>query len=203
VRRFKIVTGLDARAGNPFAGPDGDLVIVSIDTLSGDRMLTRLREPDVAPYDLAILDEAHKLSARLEDGFTLRRTERYKLAEALAGVHSTDPDFHLPWSCRHLLLLTATPHMGKDFPYYCVWRLLEPEVLPTKEAFDAYPPESRRRHFIRRTKEEMVRFDGSRIFPVASLTPWAMSFLRARSASRRCTIARPTTCANTTIAPNS
>jgi hypothetical protein len=93
VRRFKIVTGLDARAGNPFAGPDGDLVIVSIDTLSGDRMLTRLREPDVAPYDLAILDEAHKLSARLEDGFTLRRTESYKLAEALAGVHSTDPDF--------------------------------------------------------------------------------------------------------------
>ncbi len=163
--RFKIVTGLDARAGNPFAGPEGDLVIVSIDTLSGDRMLTRLREPDVAPYDLAIFDEAHKLSARLEDGFTLRRTERYKLAEALAGVHSTDPDFRLPWSCRHLLLLTATPHMGKDFPYYCLWRLLEPEILPTKEAFDAYPPESRRRHFICRTKEEMVRFDGSRIFP--------------------------------------
>src|SRR6266568_5724339 len=43
--RFKIVTGVDARTGNPFAGPEGDLVIVSIDTLSGDRMLTRLREP--------------------------------------------------------------------------------------------------------------------------------------------------------------
>ena len=99
-----------------------------------------MREPDVAPYDLAIFDEAHKLSARLEDGFTLRRTDRYKLAEALAGVHSVDPDYRLPWSCRHLLLLTATPHMGKDFPYYCLWRLLEPEVLSTKEAFDAYPP---------------------------------------------------------------
>jgi hypothetical protein len=37
------------RAGNPFAGREGDLVIVSIDTLSGDRML-RLREPDVAPH---------------------------------------------------------------------------------------------------------------------------------------------------------
>jgi hypothetical protein len=34
--RFKIVTGLDARAGNPFAGREGDLVIVSIDRLSGD-----------------------------------------------------------------------------------------------------------------------------------------------------------------------
>ena len=163
--RFKIVTGLDARAGNPFVGPDGDLIIVSVDTLAGERMLARLREPDVVPYDLAIFDEAHKLSARLEDGFTLRRTERYKLAEALAGAHSADADFRLRWSCRHLLLLTATPHMGKDFPYYCLWRLLEPEILSTKEAFDAYPPESRRQHFIRRTKEEMVRFDGSRIFP--------------------------------------
>jgi len=163
--RFKIVTGLDARAGNPFAGADGDLVIVSVDTLSGDRMLARLREPDVAPYDLAIFDEAHKLAAHLDDGFTIRRTERYKLAEALAGVHGLDPAYRLPWSCRHLLLLTATPHMGKDFPYYCLWRLLEPEVLSTKEAFDAYPPQSRRQHFIRRTKEEMVRFDASRIFP--------------------------------------
>ncbi len=163
--RFRIVTGADARAGNPFADADGDLVIVSVDTLARDRMVARLREPEVAPYDLAIFDEAHKLSARLEDGLTLRRTERYKLAEALAGVHSVDSDFRLPWSCRHLLLLTATPHMGKDFPYYCLWRLLEPEALSTKEAFDAYPPDSRRQHFIRRTKEEMVRFDGSRIFP--------------------------------------
>jgi SNF2 family DNA or RNA helicase len=163
--RFKIVTGLDARAGNTFAGTDCDLVIVSVDTLTGDRMLARLREPEVAPYDLVVFDEAHKLSARLEDGFTIRRTDRYKLAEALAGVHGVDAAYRLPWSCRHLLLLTATPHMGKDFPYYCLWRLLEPEVLSTKEAFDAYPPESRRQHFIRRTKEEMVRFDGSRIFP--------------------------------------
>ena len=29
----------------------------------------------------------------------------------------------------------------------------------------AYPPERRRRHFIRRTKEEMVHFDGRRIYP--------------------------------------
>ena len=40
---------------------------------------------------------------------------------------------------HHLLLLTATPHMGKDYPYYALWRLLEPEVLATPEAFDAYP----------------------------------------------------------------
>ena len=64
--------------------------------------------------------------------------------------------------------------MGKDFPYYALWRLLEPDVLSTVDAFNAYPPDARRRHFIRRTKEEMVRFDGSRIYPEpASPTPSA------------------------------
>src|SRR5437764_6395722 len=55
--------------------------------------------------------------------------------------------------------------MGKHFPYYCLWRLLEPDVLSTYDAFNAYPPDARQRHFIRRTKEEMVRFDESAIYP--------------------------------------
>ena len=33
------------------------------------------------------------------------------------------------------------------------------------DAFNAYPPDARRRHFIRRTKEEMVSFEGKRIYP--------------------------------------
>ena len=55
--------------------------------------------------------------------------------------------------------------MGKEFPYYALWRLLEPDVLATVDAFNAYPPDARRRHFIRRTKEEMVNFEGRRIYP--------------------------------------
>ena len=55
--------------------------------------------------------------------------------------------------------------MGKDFPYYALWRLLEPEVLSTVDAFNAYPADARRRHFVRRTKEEMVSFEGKRIYP--------------------------------------
>jgi len=64
-----------------------------------------------------------------------------------------------------MLLLTATPHMGKDFPYYCLWRLLAPDALATFDAFQAFPEAQRRRHFIRRTKEEMVRFDGQPLYP--------------------------------------
>ena len=63
--------------------------------------------------------------------------------------------------------------MGKDYPYYALWRLLEPEVLATPEAFDEYPADQRSMHFIRRTKEEMVYLDGRPSTPSASPIPWA------------------------------
>ena len=43
-RESRIVRGQDARAGNPFAGTDSDRVIVSVDTLAGERMFSRLRK---------------------------------------------------------------------------------------------------------------------------------------------------------------
>ncbi len=162
---FRIVTGSDSRAGNPFAGDGGDRVIVSVDTLASERTFARLQEPGVEPYDLAIFDEAHKLAADRQPDFTIRKTDRYRVAEALAGIPSGEPRWSLDWACTHLLLLTATPHMGKDFPYYALWRLLEPDALATVDAFNAYPDDARRRHFLRRTKEEMVNFEGKRIYP--------------------------------------
>jgi superfamily II DNA or RNA helicase len=162
---FRIAAGSDARQGNPFSDPCSNLLIVSIDTLAGDRMFSRLQEIDVVPYDLVIFDEAHKLTANRGPDFRVRRTGRYRLAEALAGVASDDERRSLTWSCHHLLLLTATPHMGKDFPYYSLWKLLEPDALSTVDAFNAYPLDARRRHFIRRAKEELVYFDGRPIYP--------------------------------------
>jgi len=163
---FMIITGADARRANPFIGPDSDHLIVSVDTLAGDRMFSRLQDPAIVPYDLVIFDECHKLSARQEQDLTVRKTARYRLAEALAGAGDSDKRWKLPWTCNHLVLLSATPHMGKEFPYYCLWRLLEPDVLSTQDAFSEYPEDQRRKHFIRRTKEEMVNLDGSPIYPV-------------------------------------
>ncbi len=163
---FQIIAGSDSRDGNPFTGLESNLSIVSIDTLSGDRTFARLQEAQIQPYDLAIFDEAHKLSADREPDFHVRKTDRYRLAEALAGIRSDQPRWQLNWSAQHMILLTATPHMGKDYPYYCLWRLLEPEALSTFDAFSLYPPDARARHFIRRTKEEMVRYDGSPIYPL-------------------------------------
>ena len=167
--RFRITRGADARAGNPFVGPESDRLIVSVDTLTGERMFARMREAVTSgaarPYDLVVFDEAHKLAADREQDFYVRKTDRYRLAEALAGLPTDDARWRLGWSAPNVLLLTATPHMGKDFPYYCLWRLLAPDALATFDAFKAFPETQRHRHFIRRTKEEMVRFDGQPLYP--------------------------------------
>lgn len=162
---FRIVNGNDAKTENPFLGEQSNLLIVSVDTLRGDTMFARLQEPEVTPYDLVIFDESHKLAADREADLRIRKTDRYRLAEALAGIPMDEPRWTLSWSCHHILLLTATPHMGKDYPYYCLWRLLEPDALTTIDAFNKYPADARQRHFIRRTKEELVYFDGKPIYP--------------------------------------
>ena len=90
--QFRILSGADARAANPFRGSASDLVIVSVDTLVGERMFGALRDPGVPPYDVAVFDEAHKLSATFESG-RIRKTNRYELAEALAGCAAPNSRF--------------------------------------------------------------------------------------------------------------
>ena len=163
--QFKIVTGGETKDGNPFVGAGSDLVVVSIDSLRAQRLFNALRDPQVVPYDLVVFDEAHKLSANRDLDGTFRATDRYRLAEAIAGVRELPEDWRMPWAAHHLLLLTATPHMGKEYPYYCLWRLLEPELFSTETAFAKFPRESRDRYFIRRVKEEMVDLRGKALYP--------------------------------------
>ena len=171
----RIVAGRDIRSGpNPFAGMNGDRVIISLDTMTTERAFTTLCDPEVRPYDLVIFDEAHKLGASRSE-HRVTKTQRYRLAEALAGVTTRqngldskvagDTRFTgLTWAAKHLLLLTATPHMGKWSPYHHLWRLLDYRTFGAEEALRRYPHEARQRHFIRRTKEEMVDLAGNPLY---------------------------------------
>ena len=136
---FRIVGGTEARAGNPFLGPESDLVIVSVDTLAGERMFGHLKDPQTDPYDLVVFDEAHKLSADRQPDFRVRKTGRYRLAEALAGAESDDKErWKLPWAAQHLLLLTATRTWARTTPTTtcgaCCCRTPSPPSTPSRSS---------------------------------------------------------------------
>ena len=149
--RFRILSSADATVNNPFLDPQNHLAIVSLDTLRQERMQDYLFE--APPYDLIVFDEAHKLSARFESDGTVTKSKRYHLAEQIAA------------GGRSLLLLTATPHMGKNDAYYFLWRLLMPDLLSAQEAFNRLPESEKSKHLLRRMKEEMITFDEKLIYP--------------------------------------
>ncbi len=148
---FQVLRSSDFQKGDPLLSTDQANFIISVDTAATDFVKERLMLPTVPGFDLIVFDEAHKLAW----GDPKRRdskTRRYRLAEALS-------------SCtNHLLLLTATPHMGKPFPYFALWRLLDPNVFTTPEALPSLEAEKRSKYFLRRLKEEMVDYKGQPIY---------------------------------------
>ncbi len=146
---FRILKGSDFEHENPLL-VEG-LYIISVDTAATDRIRESIQDAKELYLDLTIFDEAHKLSWTDEKRQDTK-TRRYRLGEIL-GAKS-----------KHLLLLTATPHMGKPFPYFALWRLLDPNVFSTEQAFAEFPEEKRKQHFIRRLKEEMVDYQGRPLY---------------------------------------
>jgi superfamily II DNA/RNA helicase/transcriptional regulator with XRE-family HTH domain len=148
---FTILRGIDYRDRDPLSDPDLAFVIMSVDTAATPTIRERLAAGGSQAFDLVVFDEAHKLSwsdPNRRDSKTLR----YQLAEALSR--------RIP----NLLLLTATPHMGKGFPYFALWRLLDHAIFSTPEAIRSLPDEKRDRYFLRRLKEEMITYDGQPIY---------------------------------------
>src|SRR4030095_1040927 len=78
----------------------------------------RLRE--APPWALVVFDEAHHLTA-YRGGSKVRKTENYKLAEALKP------------HARDLLLLSATPHQGDHFRFWMLIQLLNPTLFRTAD----------------------------------------------------------------------
>ena len=148
---FTILRGSDFQRGDPLAELGSGLFIISMDTAATDGVKNHLLSEIAPKFDLVVFDEAHKLSWS-DPNRNDSKTRRFVLAEGLSK------------RCANLLLLTATPHMGKFFPYFALWRLLDPNIISTEEAFRALPQEKRRQFFIRRLKEEMVDYDGQPIY---------------------------------------
>ena len=134
-------------SGNPFE--DHDYLIVRLDQMS--RNEDAQDKLCFAAWDLVVFDEAHKLSAHFS-GREIARTKRFNFAEKI-GQHT-----------RHLLLLTATPHNGKEEDFQLFLSLLDSDRFYGRFRDGVHKVDAS--DLIRRmVKEEMVKFDGTPLFP--------------------------------------
>lgn len=146
-----------SRTGNPFT--EKNLLIARVDQLARSEELTAKLE--ASDWDLVIIDEAHKMSAH-RYGDDLRRTKRFLLGEKLRDC------------TRHLLLLTATPHSGKNEDFLAFMTLIDPERFAgrlrasagTKKSGGDTPAMPDVSDVMRRKVKESLRtFEGKPLFP--------------------------------------
>lgn len=126
------------------------LVLARLDMLSrNDTYLSWIR--DARKWDLIICDEAHRMSASYY-GQRIRKTKRYRLGELLST------------QCRHFLLMTATPHNGKEEDFRAFMALLDRDRFGGRYREDI--PQASPQDVMRRlTKEELLKFDATPLFP--------------------------------------
>ncbi|MDW8478605.1 MAG: helicase-related protein [Xanthomonadales bacterium] len=173
LRRFQLPFAIltreaveSAPQGNWFR--EHDLVIARLDKLARDESLqARLEEPHCV-WDLVVIDEAHKLSARYFGG-EVKFTKRYRLGQLLGRL------------TRHLLLLTATPHDGKEEDFQLFMALLDADRFEGRFRDGVHSVDVS--DLMRRmTKESLLKFDGTPLFPErhAHTVPYRLSEAEAR-----------------------
>ena len=136
-----------ARTGNWFS--EKALIICRLDKLSRDEdTQAKLQQTD---WDLIVCDEAHKLSATYF-GNEVKYTKRYRLGQLLSTL------------TRHFLLLTATPHNGKEADFQLFLALLDGDRFEGKFRDGVHVSDSS--DLMRRlVKEQLLKFDGTPLFP--------------------------------------
>jgi superfamily II DNA or RNA helicase len=150
-----------ARTGNWFL--EHNLIIARLDKLSrNDDVQDKLSIPE-ANWDLIVCDEAHKMSAT-HFGGEIKYTKRYRLGQKLSAI------------TRHFLLMTATPHNGKDDDFQLFMALLDGDRFEGRFRDGVHTVDVS--DLMRRmVKEKLLKFDGQPLFPprYASTVPYKLS----------------------------
>ena len=150
-----------ARTGNWFL--ENNLVIARLDKLSRDESVQdKLKAPDCR-WDLIVCDEAHKMSASFFGG-EVKFTKRHKLGQMLSPL------------TRHFLLMTATPHNGKEEEFQLFMALIDGDRFEGRFRDGVHTADVS--DLMRRmVKEKLLKFDGTPLFPerIAYTVPYKLS----------------------------
>lgn len=148
--KFEILTNdrfESAVSGNIFA--ETNLCIARLDKLSRNEALQeKLRATE---WDLIVVDEAHKMSASVWGG-EVKYTKRFMLGRLLSEI------------TRHFLLLTATPHNGKEEDFHLFMSLIDQDRFEgaARSSSQAIDVSDVMRRLV---KEDLLKFDGTPLFP--------------------------------------
>ncbi|MDM7997842.1 MAG: helicase-related protein [Acidobacteriota bacterium] len=161
---FEILTNdklESARTGNWFM--ETNLAIARLDKLSrNEELQQKLKAPDCT-WDLIVCDEAHKMSASIFGG-EIKYTKRHRLGQLLSTV------------TRHFLLMTATPHNGKEEDFQLFLSLLDGDRFEGRfrDGVHATDVSDLMRRMV---KESLLKFDGKPLFPerIAYTVPYKLS----------------------------
>jgi superfamily II DNA or RNA helicase len=155
---FEVITS--EMVGNHITGNVWDRYrqcIASIDFAKQENIMRGLEQ---IPWDIVIIDEAHKCAARTQ-GEKIAKTRRYQLAERLSA------------SAERILLLTATPHSGDADQFAHFLRLLDVDQFPDpryeglqldRKILADTREGGREQWFLRRIKEELRDSQGHPLF---------------------------------------
>jgi len=150
-----------ARTGNWFL--ETNLVIARLDKLSrNETVQDKLSAPDCR-WDLVVCDEAHKMSATFFGG-EIKYTKRYRLGQLLSTL------------TRHFLLMTATPHNGKEEDFQLFMALLDGDRFEGRFRDGVHTADVS--DLMRRmVKEKLLKFDATPLFPerIAYTVPYRLS----------------------------
>ncbi len=155
-----------ARSGNWFS--ETPLAIARLDKLARDEDVQALLRARDGGWDLVICDEAHKMSASFFGG-EVRYTKRHRLGQMLST------------RTRHFLLLTATPHNGKEEDFQLFMSLLDGDRFEGRFRDGVHTADVS--DLMRRmVKERLFKFDATPLFPErrAYAVPYKLSDGEAR-----------------------
>jgi superfamily II DNA or RNA helicase len=139
------------------------LLIARMDQLARNEDL--LAELAKSEWDLVVVDEAHRMGAHYFAG-KLEKTKRFQLGELLGEI------------TRHLLLMTATPHSGKEDDFQLFLTLLDRDRFEGKYQAKIYNADTS--GVMRRmVKEDLLTFEGKPLFPerIAETVPYELTEL--------------------------